>query len=206
MKAKSSYDPRIHHRRSIRLKNYDYSKAGLYFVTLCCQDRARLFGHVEDGCMILNEAGKVAEQCRLEIPNHYPKVVLHDFVIMPNHVHGIIELVDEITDGAEFSIGGSDLVGAENFLPQRDPNPVPNSVPKPQRHEFQKIIPRSLGSIIRGYKIGVTKWMRRNTDVHDVWQRNYYERIIRNGQAYYAISNYILNNPAKWERDRFYNA
>jgi putative transposase len=119
MKAKSSYDPRIHHRRSIRLKNYDYSKAGLYFVTLCCQDRARLFGHVEDGCMILNEAGKVAEQCRLEIPNHYPKVVLHDFVIMPNHVHGIIELVDEITDGAEFSIGGSDLVGAENFLPQR---------------------------------------------------------------------------------------
>lgn len=145
MKAKSSYDPRIHHRRSIRLKNYDYSKAGLYFVTLCCQDRARLFGHVEDGCMILNEAGKVAEQCRLEIPNHYPKVVLHDFVIMPNHVHGIIELVDEKTDGAEFSIGTDISDG---------------TTPKPQRHEFQKIIPRSLGSIIRGYKIGVTKWMR----------------------------------------------
>lgn len=123
MKTRSSYDPRIHHRRSIRLRNYDYSKAGLYFVTMCCHDKTNLFGHVEDGIMILNEAGKVAEECWLEIPKHYPKVVLHDFVIMPNHVHGIIELKEEYPNEDEFPDGASIPVGAENFLPQPESRP-----------------------------------------------------------------------------------
>ena len=86
-----TFNPLIHHRRSIRLKDYDYSKEGLYFITFCCQNRRHLFGKIISGKMILNDAGKIAEKCWLEIPDHFKNVILHDFVIMPNHVHGIIE-------------------------------------------------------------------------------------------------------------------
>ena len=90
------------HRRSIRLKGYDYSQAGLYFVTICCLDKACLFGRVEDDVMILNKAGEFADACWLAIPDHFPNAILHEYIVMPNHVHGIIE-----------------LAGAENILPLR---------------------------------------------------------------------------------------
>lgn len=92
-----SYNPNIHHRKSIRLKGYDYSQAGLYFITICCQDRAHLFGEIENGEMILNEYGKIANQCWLEIPNHFPNAILHEHIIMPNHIHGIVELVGAVS-------------------------------------------------------------------------------------------------------------
>lgn len=155
-----SYNPSIHHRHSIRLKGYDYSQAGLYFVTLCAHDRACLFGHVENGEMVLNDAGLIAQQCWCEIPNHYPNVVLHEFMIMPNHVHGIVQIVSTVAPTC------------------------------------------TIGAIVRGFKIGVTKWVRQNTNVHDVWQRNYYEHIIRNEVSYQHIAEYILGNPAKWKDDK----
>lgn len=163
-----------HHRRSIRLKGYDYTRAGLYFITICCADRRSLFGRVENGVMILNEAGIIADACWMEIPAHFPLAILHEYVIMPNHVHGIIELQ---TDPA---------VGANNYSPLL-------------RGESQPICgtSRTIGSIVRGFKIGVTKWFRQNTDIETVWHRNYYEHVIRNEQSYNNISNYILNNPAK---------
>ncbi len=130
--------------------------------------------------MIMNDAGKMADKCWMEIPKHFPNAVLHEYVIMPNHVHGIIELVNDTN------------VGAENFLPLQ------------QHNQFQKIIPHSIGSIVRGYKIGVTKWIRQNTDVYNVWQRNFHEHIIRNEQSYQTISKYINDNPAKWAEDKFY--
>lgn len=90
-----SYNPLIHHRRSIRLKGYDYSQAGLYFITIVCQDRAHLFGKIKNGEMVLNDAGCIADECWLEITNHFPNVVLREFVVMPNHIHGIVELKTE---------------------------------------------------------------------------------------------------------------
>lgn len=96
-----SYNPKKHHRRSIRLKGYDYSQAGLYFITICCKNKACLFGSITLGgenltpTMILNNAGKIAEECWLDIPKHFPNVILHEHMIMPNHKHGIIELVIE---------------------------------------------------------------------------------------------------------------
>lgn len=96
-----SYNPKKHHRRSIRLKGYDYSQAGLYFITICCKNKAYLFGNISvEGenippKMILNNAGKIAEECWLDIPKHFPNVILHEHIIMPNHIHGIIELVVE---------------------------------------------------------------------------------------------------------------
>ena len=84
------------HRHSIRLKNYDYSRAGLYFVTICVHDRLYLLGKIINYKMKLNDAGEIAKKCWLEIPDHYPNVVLHEYVIMPNHIHGIIEITKSV--------------------------------------------------------------------------------------------------------------
>src|SRR5690606_29995932 len=136
------YNPKIHHRRSIRLQGYDYSQEGLYFVTMCCYKRMHLFGEITEGKLFLNEAGKYANQCWIDIPNHFPNAVLHEYIIMPNHVHGIIELK---TAAAAGTVGAGAGAGAENFLP----------LLPPQKNEFQKMIPRSIGSIVKGFKIGV---------------------------------------------------
>ena len=116
----------------------------------------------------------------MEIPIHYPNVVLHDFIVMPDHIHGIIE-----------------LVGVQNFVAVgvQDFEPLGN---EHHHHEYQKIIPRSVGSIIRGYKIGVTKWFRENQMGTRIWQRNYYEHVIRNEKSCQLISQYIINNPGRW--------
>ncbi|MBK8634576.1 MAG: glucose-6-phosphate dehydrogenase [Saprospiraceae bacterium] len=93
-----NYNPAIHHRVSIRLKGFDYAQSGFYFVTIRTQGRALLFGKITNGIMHLNEAGKFVDECWLAIPDHYPKVILHNHVIMPNHVHGIVEFIKTITN------------------------------------------------------------------------------------------------------------
>ena len=169
------------HRRSNRLQDYDYSQAGAYFVTLCTHGRALMFGEVVDGIMRMNEAGQAADRCWLGISSHFPHVESDAFVVMPNHVHGILV----ITDGA---------VGAKNFSPLHDTNnPAHRPTGTPSK---------TIGSIIRGFKIGVTKWFRENTDTYTVWQRNYYEHIIRNEESLTRIRQYIVDNPAQWGFDR----
>ena len=189
------FNPKIHHRRSIRIKEYDYSQAGLYFITICCRDRICRFGKIENGEMILNDLGKIVMQCWLDIPQHFPCAILHEYVIMPNHIHGIIELT---------------VVGAQNLVPLQIPQmplqipQIPLQIPQiqiPQKNAFQKIIPRSIGSIIRGFKIGVTIETKKILPVYSdsVWQRNYYEQIIRDEQSHKNIVNYIINNPTNWK-------
>jgi hypothetical protein len=192
------YNPNIHHRQSIRLKGYDYSQAGLYFLTLCLHNRACLFGHIENKEMVLNDAGRAAQQCWLEIPRHYPNVVLHEYVIMPNHVHGIVQIVDAV-DGCD----DWDCRGEKFFAPTYAPTISPTYAPIHERMVIRGTS-RTIGSILRGFKIGVTKWMRQNTNVQNVWQRNYYDHIIRNEHSYQRIAEYIVDNPAKWEDDKFY--
>jgi REP element-mobilizing transposase RayT len=170
----------VYRRRSIRLKEYNYSGAGYYYITICTKDKIKLFGEIKNGEMILNESGKIVKKCWLAIPQHYPCVVLHEYIVMPNHIHGIIEITDK-----------NCFVGAQNFVPEK-------------QNQFQKIVSKSIGSIIRGFKIGVTKWFRTNTDVYDVWQRNYYEHIIRDETSYFKIAEYIIANPLKWSDDRYY--
>jgi REP element-mobilizing transposase RayT len=196
-----SYDPNIHHRHSIRLKGYDYSQEGLYFITICCQGRICRFGKIKNGKMILNDTGNIAQQCWLDIPQHFPHVELHEYVVMPNHIHGIVELtetgvVDECGDerrGEKFFALQNKCVGecgdkceGEKFF-----------APTAQRPHGAS---RTIGSIIRGFKIGVTKQLGGS-----IWQRNYYEHIIRNEQAYQNISNYIIHNPETWRNDQFYS-
>jgi REP element-mobilizing transposase RayT len=166
------------------LKGYDYSQEGAYFITICTQDRVCLFGDIVDGKMRLNDKGQHVEKCWHEILVHFPNVELDEFVIMPNHVHGILVI--------------DDIVGAKNFsplqlMPSRS-NPVPAQTPRGTS--------KTIGSIIRGFKIGVTKWFRQNTPVYTVWQRNYYEHIIRNEETLHCSREYVINNPAQWELDR----
>jgi putative transposase len=200
-----------HNRRSVRLKGYDYSKAGLYFITICVKDRECLFGDIENGKMTLNDAGKIASECWLEIPKHFPDAVLHEHIVMPNHVHGIIEL---IKPGSQ-TIESGTSVGVQNFEPLQSPNDSLSSIGvenfQPQRNEYQKMIPHSIGSIVRGFKTGVTKWFRNNSvgiekfQPLQIWQRNYYEHIIRNEISFHKISEYIINNPKNWNKDDFFN-
>lgn len=199
------FNPNIHHRRSIRLREYDYSQEGLYFVIICTHERECLFGEIVNGEMQLNEFGKIVYKCWLEISQYFPNLQLHEHIIMPNHIHGIIEITNR--------------VGAENLLPNEESHtqikrtedflPLPPRIQMSQQtqcHEFQKMIPKSVAAILKGFKIGVTKWFRQNTDIYVVWQRNYHEHIIRNGNSYAMIADYIVNNPAKWTDDKFYKA
>jgi len=173
------FNPDIHHRKSIRLRGYDYSQAGLYFITICTHERLPLFGKIDDGKMVTNDAGLVAKKCWQEIPDHFPQIILDGFVVMPNHIHGIIEI--------------RDTVGAKNLLPLQN-------VETAMKHGTSKTV----GSIVRGFKIGVTKWFREHTDIHQVWQRNYHEHIIRNEEAYLNISEYIEYNPEQWQEDTYH--
>ena len=173
-------------RRSIRLKGYDYSSAGAYFVTLCSQNREYLFGQVVNREMELNDMGMIAKKCWNEIPSHFPHVRLDEFIVMPNHIHGILIIT---------SVGANNIspVGANNCSPHR-----------PQGTS------ETIGSIIRGFKIGVTKWFRRQNRqdipcseiVKDVWQRNYFDHIIRDDESLNRIREYIIQNPMQWEFDR----
>lgn len=161
-------------RRSIRLSGFDYSSNNLYFVTICTKNRQSIFVGADyhpPASIQFNEIGKIAKQYWEEIPQHYPYVSLDQYIIMPNHIHGII-MIEHKT--------------------RADDNPPLH------------LVTGTLGAIIRGYKIGVTKWCRQNTDIFDVWQRNYYEHIIRNKNDLLRIQSYIHDNPINWHKDKLF--
>lgn len=195
----NQYNPDKHHRRSIRLQGYDYSQAGLYFITICCEDRICRFGHVKNGTMILNKYGQIAYNEWMKTPEIRPNVKLHEFVVMPNHIHGIIQLLD-IGRGELHSPDDNELHSPDDKLHLPDDN---RGVCKtPLRGPSQTI-----GAIVRGYKSSVTKQinlLRAFDTPIKLWQRNYHDHIIRNEQSYQRISEYIKNNPAKWDDDKFY--
>jgi putative transposase len=184
-----------HNRRSIRLDGYDYSRPGNYFITICIHDpEQRIFGDVVDGRMILNENGKYVERCWNNIPIHFPNVVLDESVVMPNHVHGIIVI------GGSVNPVGVQNAGVQNIEPlQWEKNN------RPFENRYQHIISCSIGSIIRGFKIGVTKWFREKMPGMVVWQRNFYEHIIRDDKSIYAIRKYIRENPVNWPGESKYH-
>ncbi|MBZ4660580.1 MAG: hypothetical protein JG766_2503 [Desulfacinum sp.] len=172
-----------HRRRPMRLPGYDYSRPGAYFVTLCTHRKIPLFGRVEDGRMVLNAAGRVAERCWLDIPGHFPQVRLDQYVVMPNHLHGILWIVRGTRAQRE-------PVGANNHSPLQG-----NGMSRARGTS------KTVGSVVRGFKIGVTKWFRQNTNIRTVWQRNYYEHVIRNDQSLQQIREYIRDNPIRWDLD-----
>ncbi|MDD4203125.1 MAG: hypothetical protein PHQ52_06630 [Candidatus Omnitrophica bacterium] len=163
-------------RRSIRVKEFDYSQEGLYAVTICTQNKHHIFGEIDNGEMILNKYGKIAKKHWTSIPNRYPNVKLDKYIIMPNHVHLIVEI--------------KPLVGAIHELP----------LPQKRRN---MLLPKLIGY----YKMNSSKQINqiKKTPGYRLWQRNYYEHIIRNEKDLSYIRYYIDNNPSNWEKDHYLN-
>ncbi len=174
---KPKYDPRKHNRQSTRLRGYDYTSPGAYFVTMVTYQRVHLFGAIAEGDMILNAAGRIADECWRAIPNHFHRVELGAYIVMPNHVHGIIVVHEPAVVGGQHAV--------------------------PLRQSAINVKSGSLGAIVRSYKSAVTRRIRRaNSDIYTVWQRNYHDRVIRNEREYRNITRYIENNPANWDADQ----
>ena len=189
-----NYDPRRHHRRSIRLKGYDYTQAGAYFVTIVTQDRAHLFGEVVNGDMRLNAFGVTVREEWFKTAALRPYVRLFDdeFVVMPNHVHGIIWIVDD----------GDDNVATRRVAPTNDIAPT-NGIAPTATATPRGPVSGSIGAIIGQFKSAAARRINalRGTPGASVWQRNYYEHIIRNEDALNRIRQYIADNPRRWELD-----
>jgi putative transposase len=185
----TKFDPKIpfdnaqgrHHRKSIRLQGYDYSQAGAYFVTIVTYQRDCIFGEIKNSEMILNDLGKIADECWRAIPEHFPFVELGAHIIMPNHAHGVIVINNnEPTSG----------VGATHWVA---PTTIITRPAGPKRG--------SLGAIIGSFKMVVTRRIQREHNATGIWQRNYYEHIIRNEREMDDIWRYIESNPAHWDAD-----
>ncbi len=177
------YDPDRHHRRSIRLHGFDYRLPGLYFVTLCAYRRAWLFGQVDDGTMVLNAYGRAIAAAWKTIPRNNPHVRLDAFQVMPNHIHGIIE-ISALPDIADAIADASQPAGARPRGPSTG----------------------SLGAILAGFKATATRRINalRHVQGEPIWQCNYWEHVVRNEDELVRIRTYIVSNPALWVEDRLY--
>lgn len=233
--------PDLPNRRSIRLKGYDYTREGAYYVTICTWDRRHLFGRVVDGVMHLSPIGQWAEQCWLAIPEHMPYVDIADFVIMPDHMHGIVVIRDRLvapdpadhdrpekpptTNRPETDFGDHDrpekplhnemgMTAAPGPQPRVDHDrPLPPPTPPANAERTMPIVPPgSLGHIVRAYKSAVTRNVYRagllprgvvTPSLAEVWQRNYYEHIIRDEADWIGIADYIRDNLKNWKGDGF---
>ena len=182
----SKLDPRKHHRRSIRLPEYDYSQPGAYYVTIVAWQRECLFGEVVGGEMALSKFGLVAKQQWEKLPKRFPNIELGAFVVMPNHMHGIIMIID----GRGTADNPNDHDGE-------------SSRRAPTHEQFQKPVKGSIPTIVRSYKSAVSyriNLMRGTKDV-PLWQRNYYKHVIRDEKDLQNKTDYIKANPILWDED-----
>lgn len=222
------YNPNIHHRRSIRLKGYDYSQAGLYFVTICCENREHCFGKIENDEMVLNDAGKMIDTQWLALTTRFQNIALHEYIVMPNHFHGILQIVGATLVVAQNNAPKNN-VGATLVVAQNDGGDENNIGDENNNRATTRVAPTDGVGINNGATTRVAPTTKTVGDMMDafksittveyirgvktlgwqrfdgkIWQRNYHEHIIRNEQSYQTISDYIINNPAKWKDDKFY--
>jgi len=237
-----TYNPQIHHRRSIRLKGYDYSQAGAYFVTFCTQDRNCIFGKIENDEMILNEFGQIAYNEWVKLSDRFQNMELDVFQVMPNHFHAIIVLTNNANVGAGLAPAQysdkNDTDKNDTDKNNTDKNNTDkNNTDKNNMQQIntqqttnntnifvngaihgagaspaptETITVATVGDIVGAYKSLVANeclkiFKSKNLYMGKLWQRNYYENIIRNNESYQRISDYIINNPAKWNDDKFFN-
>lgn len=242
----SQYNPTLHHRRSIRSKGYDYSKEGLYFLTCCCQNREHFFGEIVEGEMFLNEAGEMICEVWETMPERFKNITLHEFIVMPNHFHAVVEIVratlvvaqnpaNQTREsgpgiGEEDGRGEGERRGRGQGQPQGIAPTMDGGIDPTMDGEIASTIDRItpsndgialtnesnalkaivIGDLVSAFKsittvkyiAGVKNngWKRFDGKL---WQRNYYEHIIRHDIALANITNYIMTNPKKWEEDRF---
>jgi putative transposase len=166
-------------RRSIRLRNFDYSQAGVYFVTICAFRKRCIFGRIENGRVRLSPIGDIVRACWVDVPNHFPGIKIEAFVVMPNHMHGILAIEER----------------ARRAVPLRE---------AARLEAFSKPVPGSVPTIVRSYKSAVSRLVRDTAGSRalQVWQSNYFERVLRDGDEFSNASRYILENPAMWHLDK----
>jgi putative transposase len=191
------YNPDIHHRRSIRLQDFDYTQPGMYFLTFCTQDMECLFGEVIENSVILNTFGEIAKEEWLKTPVIRKYVALGEFIIMPNHVHAMLEILD---------VGATRRVAPNAHLDQTIHLVPSDSNLSRATHRVAPTgpAPGSVGAIVGQFKSVVTKQINsmRNTRGISIWQRNYYEHVVRNNESLADICDYIINNPQRWVLDK----
>lgn len=173
---------------SIRLLGYDYRKNGAYFITICTKNREHFFGKIVDATMQLNEFGQIAHKYWMEIPKHFPFVELGNFVVMPNHTHGILVIKHD-----QFILVDTLQCNISTATPS-----------KPKNKQMAIISPKpgSVSTIIRSYKSAVTK-QARLINANFSWQAKFHDHIIRNSACFERIQNYISTNPLNWKKDKF---
>jgi REP element-mobilizing transposase RayT len=185
------FNPEVYHRRSIRLYGFDYSSPGLYFVTICTQNRICLLGDFKKGILELNDAGISIKQIWKDLPQRFQHITLDEYVVMPNHIHGIIHIME-----------GPPFNAINDYLKNRGK----------MTDDMMPIIPgtteNSIGRILQGFKSITTHLYIQGVRDHDwepfeghLWQRNFYDHIIRNKKELEDIREYIMNNPSNWEHD-----
>jgi len=215
-----SNNHRKYARHSARLKDFDYSNAGGYFVTVCTKLKEHYFGKIENSAMVLSPAGKLAQDCWLTIPDHFTMTELDEFVIMPNHIHGILFIVEKdkpdcgrdrvVSVGTDYNLssgtsfprsGVSGAVGSvrtDYNLSLRQQHLQQNN---PQKHEFRHVIPKSLSYIMATFKAAVSR-QASGLAIPFAWQPRFYDRVIRSNGELNRIRRYITDNPLQWEFDR----
>lgn len=171
-------------KSSLRLKGWDYRSKGFYFITICTANRYQHFGAIENGMMRFSIAGVIVQGFWYDIPKHFSHVSLGEFVVMPNHIHGIIKIDQPLSTVGELRC----------------------NAPTVESEYFAKISPKagSISTIIRSYKSVCTKYIRKACPkMNFAWQSSFHDAIVRDAKAYQVISDYIKSNPEKWEADRF---
>ena len=220
----NTYNLNFHHRRSIRLRGYDYSQKDLFFITLCVKTRVCLFGEIVCSKMILNDAGSMIEKWYAELENKFPDIRCHEYIIMPNHFHCIIENVgadlfvrpanvrghNNSTGGHNNLEGGHDnLEGGHNNLEGGHDNLEGGHIGPPlQNPALDEHRGSALGSVLQWFKTMSTNEYIRKVKSDNwpwfegkLWQRNYWEHIIRDEKSYIGIAEYIVTNPSNWDDD-----
>ncbi|MEZ4877158.1 MAG: transposase [Flavobacterium sp.] len=189
---------------SARLHNWDYSSNGAYFITICTQNKEHYFGTINDGKMVLSEIGKLVEQFWIEIPNQFPFIELGNFVIMPNHVHGII-IINKLHTNSQvetrfIASNNSNTTDETRLIASLQEQPIKNGGfagdKNPMFHE-------NISKIIRWYK-GRCSFEIRKIHADFGWQSRFHDHIIRNANSFENIQNYIQENPERWENDKFF--
>jgi REP element-mobilizing transposase RayT len=194
-------------RQSIRLKGYDYSAEGAYFITIVCKDRLSWFGEITDGEMQLSEAGEIVEEEWLRGAELRSQIMLDAFVVMPNHFHGIVIIGEPLIPLAGRGVPRhaqlNESESSTTGLPRHSGLPRGSGLPRHAPTMGSK--PNTLGTIIRMFKQACTKRIRQTISADFAWQRNYHEHIIRNQKELHKIQDYIQNNPNLWEKDMFHS-
>ena len=188
------------HRRSIRLQGYDYTQAGAYFVTIVVQGRACLFGDVAGEEMQLNDAGGMVQQVWQDLPDRYSGINMDEFIIMPNHIHGVINIVQPV---------GASLVGAQEDQPKAVSGEI-----QPRDRATTRVAPTqdsryALGDVVGAFKsLTTVEYVRGVKSLGwpqfsgKLWQRNYFEHVVRSEESLTKIRQYIRDNPLRWEFDK----